>query len=106
MRSGDGKAHVTREATLDYARRQDHADPLRAFRSRFAMPRDANGAELIYLAGHSLGLLPLAARAAVNDELDDWARHGVLGHESARRPWIPYHANLTAGLQHLTGSKA
>jgi kynureninase len=106
MRGADGKADVTREATLEYARRIDQADPLRTFRARFALPRDANGAELIYLAGHSLGLLPLAARAAVNDELDDWAKHGVLGHESARRPWIPYHENLTAGLQQLTGSKA
>src|SRR5215212_7444569 len=104
MWRGDGKADVTREATLDYARRADRADPLRMFRSRFALPRDANGAELIYLAGHSLGLLPLAARTAINDELDDWAKLGVLGHESARRPWIPYHENLTAGLQHLTGA--
>jgi kynureninase len=96
----------THEATLDYARRQDQADPLRTFRARFAMPRDEHGTELIYLAGHSLGLLPLAARAAVNAELDDWAKHGVFGHEAARRPWIPYHTNLTTGLQHLTGAKA
>jgi kynureninase len=94
------------EPTLEFARRADQADPLRAFRSRFAMPRDANGAELVYLAGHSLGLLPLAARTVVNEELDEWAKLGVLGHESARRPWIPYHENLAAGLQHLTGAKA
>jgi kynureninase len=94
------------EATLDFARRADAGDPLRAFRARFAMPRDEQGAELIYLAGHSLGLLPLAAHDVVNEELEDWAKLGVLGHESARRPWIPYHENLTAGLQHLTGARA
>lgn len=94
------------EPTLDYARRADQSDPLRTFRSRFALPRDANGTELLYFGGHSLGLLPLAARARVNEELDDWGKLGVFGHEDARRPWIPYHENLTAGLQHLTGARA
>jgi kynureninase len=93
-------------ATLEYARNADQADPLRLFRSRFAMPHDAAGASLIYLAGHSLGLQPLAARARVNEELDEWARYGVHGHEHALRPWIPYHENLTAGLQYLTGAQA
>ncbi len=97
---------MTFEATVDFARRADQADPLREFRSRFAMPCEASGAELIYLAGHSLGLLPLAARTLVNEELDDWAKLGVLGHEAAHRPWIPYHENLTAGLAHLTGARA
>jgi kynureninase len=94
------------EATLEFARRADQADPLRELRSRFALPRDARGAELLYFAGHSLGLLPLGARTLVNEELDDWGKLGVLGHESARRPWIPYHENLTAGLKLLTGAKA
>jgi kynureninase len=70
------------------------------------MPRDARGAEVVYFAGHSLGLMPLDARALVNEELDDWGTLAVLGHESARRPWIPYHENLTAGLKLLTGAKA
>lgn len=94
------------EATIEFARRADQADPLRAFRSQFAMPRDESGAELLYFGGHSLGLMPLAARTRVNEELDDWGKFGVLGHEGARRPWIPYHENLTAGLQYLTGAKA
>jgi kynureninase len=94
------------EATLEFARRADQADPLRELRTRFAMPRDARGAEVLYFAGHSLGLLPLAARALVNEELDDWGKLAVLGHEAARRPWIPYHENLTAGLKLLTGAKA
>jgi kynureninase len=94
------------EATLEFARRADRADPLRDFRARFALPRAAQGAELLYFAGHSLGALPLGARSIVNEELDDWGTLGVLGHESARRPWIPYHENLTAGLKLLTGAKA
>ncbi len=91
--------------TLEYARALDEADALRGFRDRFAMPADARGRQLLYLCGHSLGLMPLEARRLVDEELDDWARLGVLGHEQARRPWIPYHRNLTEGLAYLAGSR-
>src|SRR5439155_586392 len=83
---------------------RDALDPLRDFRERFALPRDAHGEPLIYLCGHSLGLLPLAARELVIEELDEWARLGVQGHEHARRPWVPYHENLTAALAALSGA--
>jgi kynureninase len=86
------------------ARVLDEADPLCAFRERFALPRDATGQPLTYLCGHSLGLMPLAARDAVVQELDDWARLGVRGHEHARRPWIPYHEALAAPLARLAGA--
>ncbi|MEJ0036655.1 MAG: kynureninase [Gammaproteobacteria bacterium] len=91
-------------ASLDFARSADETDPLRGFRARFAMPTDAQGRELLYFAGHSLGAMPLAVRDVLNEELDDWARFGVFGHERARRPWIPYHENLTPGLCALTGA--
>ena len=91
-------------AAREEARARDAADPLARFRARFALPADERGEPLVYLCGHSLGLLPLAAREIVAEELDDWARLGVEGHEHARRPWIPYHENLTAGLAALTGS--
>lgn len=97
---------MTHEATLEYARRRDEADPLRAYRQRFALPHDERGQPTLFLCGHSLGLMPLAARTLVSEELDDWSRLAVLGHEHARRPWIPYHENLTAGLMHLTGARA
>jgi kynureninase len=92
------------DASLDFAQSADDTDPLRGFRSRFAMPRDAQGREILYLAGHSLGAMPLGVRDILNEELDDWSRFGVSGHEEARRPWIPYHENLTAGLSALTGA--
>jgi len=95
---------MSRPLTLEEARARDAADPLRELRTRFALPRDAHGAPLLYLCGHSLGLQPLAARDIVNAELDDWARLGVLGHEQAQRPWVPYHENLTAGLAALGGA--
>ena len=88
------------------ARERDAADALCGFRARFALPRDARGEPLVYLCGHSLGLMPLAARDIVGEELEDWARLGVAGHERARRPWVPYHKNLTAGLAALTGAAA
>ncbi|MFL6600634.1 MAG: kynureninase [Steroidobacteraceae bacterium] len=91
--------------TLEYAHARDAADALRTFRERFAIPTDSNGTQLLYLCGHSLGLMPLQARQLVNQELDDWARLAVLGHEEATRPWIPYHENLTAGLAYLAGAR-
>jgi kynureninase len=96
---------MSAESTLEAARGRDASDPLRGFRERFALPRDAHGEPLVYLCGHSLGLLPLAARELVIEELDEWARLGVQGHEQARRPWVPYHENLTAGLAALSGAQ-
>jgi kynureninase len=93
-------------AGLEEARARDAADPLRPLRARFAHPRDAQGQEKLYLCGHSLGLMPLEARAAVTQELDDWAGLAVEGHEHGRRPWIPYHENLTAQLAVLAGAQA
>ena len=92
-------------AALERARARDAADPLAGFRARFALPAGPGGEPATYLCGHSLGLLPLDARALVNEELDDWAQLGVSGHEHARRPWVPYHDNLTAGLALLTGAQ-
>ncbi len=54
------------DPSLAFARSADETDPLRAFRSRFAMPRDSQGRELLYFAGHSLGVMPLAARDVLN----------------------------------------
>ena len=96
---------MTYEPTLEFARRLDHADPLHAFRGRFALPHGGRGEPLIYLCGHSLGLMPLDARGLVLEELDDWAQLAVLGHEHGHRPWIPYHENLRDGLASLTGAR-
>jgi kynureninase len=96
---------MTYEPTAESARGLDEADALRGFRERFARPRGAHGEPLVYLCGHSLGLMPLAARTLVLEELEDWAQLAVLGHEHARRPWIPYHENLREGLAHLAGGR-
>lgn len=85
---------------------RDYGDPLRGFRSEFHLPVDDDGRPLIYFAGHSLGLQPRAAAGLIGEELDDWGRHGVLGHHTARRPWIRYHEELTAHTAELTGAGA
>jgi len=100
------RPHRTYQPTAEFARRLDEADALRDFRERFALPRNGRGEPLVYLCGHSLGLMPLAARDRVTEELDDWAQLAVLGHEHARRPWVPYHENLREGLAALVGARA
>ena len=52
-------------ALADEALRLDQADPLAGFRQQFAMPLAADGSPALYLCGHSLGLMPLAAPALV-----------------------------------------
>ena len=93
------------EPGIGYARALDEADVLKDFRQRFALPTAPSGEPLLYLCGHSLGLMPLEARRLVTQELDDWARLAVLGHEQATRPWIPYHDNLSEGLAYLAGAQ-
>lgn len=93
------------EETLEHARRLDAGDPLRGFARQFTLPHGLGGAPIIYLCGHSLGPLPRAAEEIVRQELEDWGRLAVLGHEGARRPWIPYHEQLRSGLEHLTGAQ-
>ncbi|MEP7324570.1 MAG: kynureninase, partial [Gemmatimonadota bacterium] len=73
------------------ARRLDRDDPLRGFRARFAFPLRPDGTPHIYFVGNSLGLMPLDARKAVEQELDDWATLGVEAHWKAATPWVSYH---------------
>jgi kynureninase len=96
---------MTFERTLAYAAARDTTDPLARYRQQFAHPVGEHREPLVYLCGHSLGLQPLAARQRINEELDDWAALGVRGHESAHRPWIPYHELMTQGLAALAGAQ-
>lgn len=96
----------------------DAADPLSRFRARFHLPTratlsaagvlpesaDPGDGPVVYLCGNSLGLQPRAARAVVDEAMDDWARLGVEGHFHARRPWKPYHERFAAPLARLVGA--
>jgi len=93
------------DARLDWARAQDAADVLAPLRARFALPRAADGRPLLYFCGHSLGLAPLGARAAVEAEIGAWERLGVLGHEHPGSAWIGYAEQLQQPLAQLAGAQ-
>jgi kynureninase len=87
------------------ARRLDLDDPLSRFRARFALPAGPDGRPLLYFCGHSLGLMPKAARALVDEELDDWEALGVEGHFRSRRPWYSYHEQFRESGARLVGAR-
>jgi kynureninase len=92
-------------AGLEEARALDAADPLASFRARFAQPCDADGRALIYLCGHSLGLAPTDARAAVTLEIERWQALGVLGHERGDPDWVGFAEGLRSPLAYLAGGR-
>jgi kynureninase len=96
---------MTLFATEDFAHQLDAEDPLRHFRKRFDFPQGKDGEPLIYFAGNSLGLMPKAARAIVEQELDDWATFGVDAHLSAKTPWYSYHEALREPMAQLVGAR-
>jgi kynureninase len=102
--SPDSNARAAHRVTEDFARRCDAEDPLRSFRDLFHFPRTAAG-EPMYFVGNSLGLQPKAARAAVEQELDDWAALGVEGHLAAKHPWLPYHEEVRENLARVVGGQ-
>jgi kynureninase len=95
---------MTYENNLNYARRQDEQDPLRAFRNQFYIP-PVQGRESIYLCGNSLGLQPKTARAAVEQEFRDWQLLGVEGHFQGTNPWLHYHEYLADQAAQVVGAR-
>lgn len=92
------------ENSLECALQYDREDPLADLRSRFHIPKTESGDDCIYLCGNSLGLQPTKTKAAIIQELDDWAHLGVEGHFDAKHPWMPYHENLTESYARLVGA--
>ena len=90
--------------SLTHAQSLDAQDPLHKYRSQFAIPKQKNGEEHIYLCGNSLGLMPFKAQEYVNQEMEDWAKYGVEGHFHARHPWMPYHEFLTDKMAKVVGA--
>jgi len=91
------------EAGEDFARRLDERDPLGHFRRRFACPH-RDGEPVVYFNGNSLGLMPLAARERVGDDLDDWAQLAVDAHFAGKTPWLSYHEVLREPAARLAGA--
>ena len=87
------------------ARQRDRADAGSAtLRDRFHLPIGHDGRPKAYLAGQSLGAQPKAARAAVEERLDAWARLGVDGWFDPERPWIDVERELADATGRLVGA--
>jgi kynureninase len=82
----------------------DNSDLLKAFREKFLIPKTADGKEVIYFAGNSLGLQPKSARTYIEQELKDWEQYAVEGHAKAKTPWMPYHEFLTPQTATIVGA--
>lgn len=90
--------------TQQHAAELDNADALSIYRDRFHIPA-TDGREQRYFCGNSLGLQPKSVQAALQQELDDWARYGVEGHFHAKHPWMPYHTELRELLAEVVGAE-
>ncbi len=90
--------------SAQYAQQLDQQDALASYRNQFHIP-EINGVQQLYFCGNSLGLQPKSTRAALQQELDDWATFGVEGHFHAKHPWMPYHTELRDLLAECVGAK-
>lgn len=93
------------ETSFDFAIKMDQNDELKSYRDSFHFPVDSNGNKVLYFTGNSLGLQPKTTKAAVKQELDDWANFAVEGHFKAKNPWMPYHELLTNDMAEIVGAK-
>lgn len=91
--------------TVAFAKAQDAKDPLKNYRNKFHIPKDAEGNEWLYFCGNSLGLQPKVTQDYIQQELNDWANLGVEGHFDAKNPWMPYHEFLTENMAKIVGAK-
>jgi kynureninase len=90
---------------LEFARSLDQKDVLRSYRNAFHIPKGVSGNKCLYFTGNSLGLQPKTTKAAIEQELLDWANLGVQGHLEAKNPWMPYHEFLTDSMAKIVGAK-
>jgi kynureninase len=90
--------------SLSFAQSLDQQDPLASFKHQFHLLKK-EGKHVIYLCGNSLGLQPKNAKAAIEQELNDWAEFGVDGHFDGKNPWKYYHHFLTENAAKVVGAK-
>lgn len=91
------------EDSLAFAKALDKADPLKAYRQLFHIPKK-NGKEFIYFTGNSLGLQPKSVEKHLKTELEDWKNLGVEGHLNAKNPWLYYHHFFSRSISKLVGA--
>jgi kynureninase len=91
------------EASLDYARIADQADPLHHYKAQFHFPHH-NGKEVIYFCGNSLGLQPKSVHAAIETELKTWREQAVGGYFNGTNPWLYYQDYCKPALARIMGA--
>jgi kynureninase len=91
------------EASLDYARKADQADPLHHYKAQFHFPHH-NGKEVIYFCGNSLGLQPKSVHAAIETELKTWREQAVGGYFNGTNPWLYYQDYCKPALARIMGA--
>lgn len=90
---------------LDSARELDCQDDLRGFRNDFWIPQRPEGGDQTYLCGHSLGLQPRTAAAALDTEMQRWRDLAVSGHFRGQPAWIDFGDELAKMLAGLVGAE-
>ncbi len=93
------------EHSLEAARARDAADPATARRREFHFPRKADGGEVLYLCGNSLGLQPRRAAEDVMAFMTEWQRLGVLGYHDRQADWLNLHERLAPTAAALAGAR-
>lgn len=93
------------DTSLEFAKSLDQQDELAHFRQKFCIPKTADGDDVIYLCGNSLGLMPRQTPDYIHQELEDWKNWGVEGHFHAQRPWMPYHEFLSEQMADIVGAR-
>ena len=93
------------EYSLEAARARDAADPATSRRGEFHFPRKADGGEILYLCGNSLGLQPRRAAEDVMAFMTEWQRLGVLGYHDPEADWLNLHERLAPTAAALAGAR-
>src|SRR5688572_9731359 len=95
---------MTEPFSEEHARAQDAADPLRAFRDEFLIPRHGE-VQQAYFCGNSLGLQPKGVRAHVEEVLHKWSDEAVEAHFTEPGAWMPYHELVRDQLAAVVGAQ-
>lgn len=93
------------ETSKEFALQMDEQDTLSKYRAQFYVPKHSDGSESLYFCGNSLGLQPKNVEKYLQQELNDWKKHGVEGHFQAKNAWMPYHEFFSEKLSKIVGAK-
>jgi len=93
------------ETSKEFALQMDEQDTLSKYRAQFYVPMHSDGSESLYFCGNSLGLQPKNVEKYLQQELNDWKKHGVEGHFQAKNAWMPYHEFFSKKLSKVVGAK-